>query len=389
MTVTIDDMRPHLLTLDQVHQRVSANEPISQHTFPVSPDVSFEVSPGWADGEEDEPSGAYLTVPSGNRYELTKLALLEAGAQCGIPRQLQQRQPAQLELDQLSYWFREGLGTRDFKIIYQERPGDAVPLVRAMCRGTITPFSNVKMLEILQERNDHRYGSDTEILFDYKSRHDLEATAFRAIIPDTERLITGTRVPDGDPWCLGVDYRNSLIGLKPTDFAGYSFRYWCTNGCTNTLLSSGKFSRRGAYDEADAFEWAQQSVDKVLGGLESTLDLVQELTKLPVTGDVTTVLADLFNEYSIPVRERNRVISLMADMDGEITMYDVQAAITNAANAEDLSAPTVARLLALGGHVLYAGTSRCSDDDPCHRLLPSGWSPTPAHQAAAEHAAQN
>lgn len=388
MTVTIDDMRDQLLTQQQLHATLASSEPLSQFTFQVSPQAKFEVSPGWADGPDADPVDAYLTVPSGERYQLTKTSLLEAGAQPGLPRGYQARLPSNLLVDQLNYWFCSGLGEREFKVLAQERDGEA-PLARALCRGTITPFSNLKMLEIMTEAVEKKYGTGTEILFDYKAHHDLEATAFRAIIPATERVITGTRVAEGDPWAVGLDFRNSLIGLKPTDFAGYLFRYWCTNGCTDTLLSSGKFSRRGAYDEADAWAWAAASVDKVLGGLEASLDAVQALTEVPVTGDVVTVLTDLFAQYSIPVRERNRIISGMADLGGDISMYDLQAEITRAANMEGLGAPDVARLLGLGGHVLYAATARCSDDHPCKRLLPDGWVTPPALAAAAQHAAEN
>lgn len=388
MTVTIDDMRDQLLTQEQLHATLATSEPLSQFTFQVSPLATFEVSPGWADGDDSDPVDAYLTVPSGQRYQLTKTSLLEAGAQPGLPRGYQARLPSNLLVEQLNYWYRSGLGEREFKVLAQDR-GEQDPLARALCRGTITPFSNLKMLDIMTEAVEKKYGTGTEILFDYKAHHDLEATSFRAIVPDTERVITGTRVEGGDPWAVGLDFRNSLIGLKPTDFAGYLFRYWCTNGCTDTLLSSGKFSRRGAYDEADAWAWAATSVDKVLGGLEASLDAVQALTEVPVTGDVASVLSDLFNQYSIPVRERNRIIAGMADLGGDLTMYDLQAEITRAANMEGLGAPDVARLLGLGGHVLYAATSRCSDDHPCKRLLPDGWVTPPALAAAAEHAAEN
>jgi hypothetical protein len=375
--VTIDDMQDKLLTLDEVRARLAATEPLDQLTFPVASTTKFSVGPGWADVPDDEPTDAYLTTPAGTRYQLTRKALLEAGAACGIPRGYQLRLPAQHLTPQLDYWFRDGFGDKEFKLLSQDRP-DAPPLARAMCRGTITPFSNLRLLDIAEERIQGKYGSSAKILADYKFGHDLELTSLRLIVPEHSRTITGSRV-ESDLWSAGLDMRNSLIGLKPTDISGYLFRYWCTNGCTDTLLSSGQFSRRGNHDEDDVWMWAQQAVDSVLGGLEASFDAIQVLTTIPVSGDVTLVLRDLFGQYNIPVGERQRIIDAMADMGGDITLYDIQQAITNAANLYGLASRTVERLLAMGGHIAHAATARC---DSCRRLMPDGWTPQALPAAA-------
>lgn len=380
--VTIDDMRDQLLTLDTVRARFAATEPLAQLTFPTSSEIDFEIQPGWADGQAGDEAPAVLITPTGARYAMTKQAVLEVGAHCGIPRGYQERLPASLLIPQLRYWFREGFGEKEFKILSRERPSDGaseapLPLTMAVCRGTITPFSNLQLLDVAVDRLRTAYGQDTEILADYKFQHDLELTGFRLIVPEHARTITGTRV-DADRWCTGIDIRNSLIGLKPSDIRGYLFRYWCTNGCTDTLTSTGQFTRRGTFDEADFWAWAEASMDKSIASLEGSFDAVQQLTQVPVGGDVVTVLTDLFGQYNIPVRERQRVIAAMADLDGEITMYDIQQAITQAANMDGLSARAVEQLLGMGGHVAHAATGRCTEDHPCRRLLPDGYVPPAA-----------
>jgi hypothetical protein len=369
--VSIDEMRDQLLTMDEVRDRLRRTEPLTELTFPVDDEVHFEVEPGWADGKEDyDPTGAFVNTPGGGRFELSKLALLEAGAAVGIPRHKQQAWPSETVAELLNWWFTGGAGGKEFKVLSHER-ADAEPLALGMCRGTITPFPNLTLVDIALERIQHKFG-DVEVLGDYKLHHDLELTDLRLIVPATSRVITGTRVTD-DTWCTGIDVRNSLIGLKPTTFQGYQFRWWCTNGSTTNLASTPQFSRKGTYDTEDVWAWARQSVDEILDGLGGTLDQIQDLSGIPVDGEVTTVLRDLFAIYGIPVRERQRIIAEMANLSGDNTMYDLMQAITVAANANGLSARTVAQLLNLGGHVAEAGTDRCSEEHPCRRLLPVGY----------------
>lgn len=380
-TVSLDDMRDQLLTLDQALEKLSVSEPLAELTFPVGSATTFHVQPGWADGADDDPVEAFLDTPAGARYQLTHKALLEAGAQCGIPRAYQQRLPAEFLVPQLNYWFRGGFGEREFKMLSQTRENLDHPLAMAVCRGTITPFSNLRLVELAKERIEERYGTGTEILVDYKMHHDLELTSLRLITPGNTRVITGTR-EENDTWCSGLDIRNSLIGLKPTDIAGYLFRWWCTNGCTDTLTSSGQFSRRGTHDEDDVWNWARDSIDAIFGQLDTSFDAIQSLTGVQVNGDVTMVLRDLFAQFGIPQRERQRVISAMADLGGDITLYDVQAAITQAGNADGLAPRAVEQLLSMGGHIAHAAHARC---DSCRRLLPEGYSlpeQTQADQAA-------
>jgi hypothetical protein len=190
------------------------------------------------------------------------------------------------------------------------------------------------------------------------------------------RVITGTRQED-DAWSIGLQFQNSQIGIRPTREDGYLFRYWCANGCTDTLASAGALKRRSVSDPAEAYEWARRSVEEVLGGLEHTLDSIQALTSITLaTGEIGRVLADLYSRHHVPVAQQRAITSGVADLAGDITMYDIMQVITQTANQSDLSPRVVAGLLSLGGHVTHGG-ARCGPSNPCGRLLPEDWA-TPA-----------
>jgi hypothetical protein len=392
LTTTVDfaQMADDLLPLDQVRSRLAATEPLSETTFPTSNEFQFTLHPGWEKVGLDDLTNAVLITPGGEQYALTRGAIEEAGAQVGIPRKLQNRmRPTDLE-SMVNWWFKGAASEnskkdKEFKLLYRS-VADGLPQVLAMCRGTITPFSNVQLLDTALAGIYAKYGEGTPVFGDFKFQHDLELTNLRLIIPGESRIIEGTRQAD-DSWSAGIDIRNSLIGLKPPIIQGYLFRWWCTNGSTENLLTTGKFSRRGKHDDADVWEWARNAVDGVLGGLEGAFEAVQTLTNVGVSAEVTAVLRDLFSQYGLPQRERQRIIDAMANTDGEITMYDIMQAVTQAANMGGLEPRAVEQLLALGGHISHAATIRCSEDHPCRRLMPDGYvppGPAPVAIAAAE-----
>ena len=118
------------------------------------------------------------------------------------------------------------------------------------------------------------------MLADYKFTHNLERTNLRLIVPGQQRVISGTRVAD-DSWSAGIQLRNSLAGTEQTAIDGYLFRWWCTNGCTDTLAEVSALNRRQFPSPEEAYEWARESVDEILGSLEGSFDAVQSTTGCP------------------------------------------------------------------------------------------------------------
>lgn len=364
MTVTFEQMRSRLLTLDQVYAEFAATEPLTAQVF-ASPSARVHYGDGWADVESGAVTDSWMRIAGGADVQLTKQAALELGSFCRMPRQLQQDIPAALLTSYVNWWLADGLRGKNLQILIREGGGRAGV---AFARASTRPCSNLTVLQVMVDGILAAYGPG-EILADYKFSHDYEMTHLRLVVPAASRLMQGTGVAD-DEWCVGVQWKNSLVGIQQSRLDGYLFRWSCTNGATATAASVRPLDRRSTPDLDDAYGWAKQTVEDILGGLEPYLDGVQRLTGVPITGNIAGVLRDLFTQYSVPAKARERVLAELAEVDGELTMYDLMQAITVGANAESVSSRVVEKLLALGGHVVDAGGDRCS---ACRRLLPGDW----------------
>jgi hypothetical protein len=234
--------------------------------------------------------------------------------------------------------------------------------VLAIMKATMTPFSNIRILEQILAGIEAKYG-EGEVLADYKFHHDLRRTAIRLIVPEQMRSVR-----ENDPWSVGVQIQNSLTGESATAVDGYLFRWWCTNGAIATHSSTGKYNRKlHGRDPETLYEWARESVDEILGGLEHEFDALEELANTPLEGSVADVLADVFEQYRVPTTTRETIISNMVNSD-DLTMYGVMQAITQAANEEGLSEPLRNAILAIGGDLPRAYSERCQS---CHRIIPT------------------
>jgi hypothetical protein len=204
------------------------------------------------------------------------------------------------------------------------------------------------------------------VLADYKYTHDLRRSSYRLIVPEHVRQIASARAGGkDDQWSTGISVRNSLVGETPTSVQGYLFAWWCTNGSINTHAKSGKYNRRTqGQEEAEVYQWAKQSVDGILGGLEHMLDAVEDLTTTPVEGEVHAVLADIFKEYRVPQKSRESIITSLVEIE-DLTMYGVMNAVTQAANVPGVDDKAITALMEIGGDLPRATSSRC---EHCHRL---------------------
>lgn len=367
MSVTIENMRPKLLSLDTVHEKLAASEPFNSYGFPVGDGVKFKLGPAWNHGlDAIPPEGlvdAFVKIGKGmgaQEFQLSKEALLEATSLCGLPKGYVGRTPAHLIEPHMNYWFREGHEGKEFKIL----ASGSNQVGSAFTKSTIVPFSNLRLLDQALEGIKEKYG-DVEVLADYKFHHTLRGTHVRLIIPGASRLVTGSGVDD-DQWSIGLQIKNSIIGESQTELSGYLFRWWCTNGAIDTRATSGVWSRRGGGQGDEVYEWARTAVDDVLGGLESSLDHVQAMTEIPLTGEANLVLQDVFEQYKVPTVERNRITDLMVD-ETNLTLYTLMQAITQTANNIEVDPGHVERLMRVGGDLVHVGNHRCGE---CRRILP-------------------
>lgn len=372
MSITVETMKSKLLSLDQVRTRLATTEPLATEHFTVGDAIRFTVEPGWNHGIDAKAGTELVSVwahtGKGAGYvkdfQLTKDALLEATSLTGMNKTFAVKCPAILLEPQLNYWFQEGLADkriRDYQLLIANGMGAAIT------RASIVPFSNLRLVDEAIDAIEARYGKG-EVFADYKFTHTLRKTHLRLIIPESMRTLENTGTED-DTWSIGVQVKNSLTGYEQTSVDGYMFRWFCTNGATDTHATSGAFTRRGGSEhrESEVYEWARHAVDDVLGGLEGTLNAVQELTDIPLGQDPQAVLRDVFAYYHVPVAERQRIIAWLEATTTPLTMYTLMAAVTEVANDISLEPSHIENLLRLGGDLPHAATSRC---DACRRLLP-------------------
>lgn len=363
MTITIEDVQSRLLTLDDVREKLSATEPLATHEFEVGEGVSFRLEEDFNHGlkavQGEDLVNGYISI-GGRELQLTRDALFEATSEAKMTKGFVTSATSELVEDALNYFFRAGLGKGEYKVL-----GIRGNRAAAIARGAVQPYSNLRLLEIALDGIEKQYGKG-EVFADYKFVHNLQRTHIRLIVPEYVRVIENTGT-DNDTWSTGIQVINSLTGLEQTQVNGYLFRYWCTNGAIDTRNSANSvWSRRGAVGQGEAvFEWARDAVDEVLGGLESSLDAVQAMTEISIEGTAVEALRDVFTTYRVPTAHRNRILNNMVNED-TLTMYSLMQAVTEAANADDLSPADVDRLLRAGGDLPSIANDRC---DSCHRFM--------------------
>ena len=350
MTITVEDMRAegHLLTLDEVRSRFEATEPLSEVGFSTGP-VTFELDNDWNGGPseaEDESVEAAIHIGS-DEYQLTRGALLQAGSAAGIQKSMLSSVPGDLMVPILNYKWAGAMGQKNYKLLTRNEQ------VLAVTKDSIVPFSNLRLLDETLEAIHSTYGaSEQDVYADNKFQHDLTKTHVRLVVPENVRRIASARDLDEKPdnWSVGVQIRNSLVGAASTSIEGYLFAWFCTNGCTTQLASSGKWSRR-TQDDAEIYDWAREAVDEVLGGLEHELDKVQSLVDIPVRDNVVSVMESVFSRYNVPRSARSEITEELVESD-DTSMYGVLQAVTQAANHSGMSDSAVTSILDIGGHIV-------------------------------------
>jgi hypothetical protein len=372
MTITVNDMRNKLLSLDELRDRLAPHEKMSIEAFTVGENIRFEADPAWYHAASvkspDDPIGVFANIRRGPdshaRILLTRSTLNEVCGMFGFTKSYVHDCPPDLLVPHMNYWYRAGLMNRSRKAAdYQFVVNPELHAV-AFTKQASTPFSNVHLLDVAVEGIHGLFG-DVEVLADYKLTNTLRATTMRLVVPGVERLITGTGT-EQDVWSLGVQVKNSLTGQSQTSVEGYLFRWVCTNGQIDATASSGAWTRRKDSTVDEAYGWARQAVDDALRGLEGSFDALQRLTDVGIDGSLADTLRDIFEHYRIALPLRPRIIRYLEEYPGEITMYVIMNAITQAANDPELDPSAVDGLMRVGGDFARSAEQRCG---ACHRLM--------------------
>lgn len=345
--VQISDVADKLLTLDAVREKLSSTEPLTSSMLTSDDKVLFTYDPEWA-LTLDQKQGTDLVDAAirinGQDHQMTKDAALSISSAFGLQSTYVKKVPAHLLEPQMNYWLSAGLGDRAFKVLNVGNDQN----VAAFTKPTINPFSNQLLLNSIVNGIEDRYGEGT-LYADYKFQHSLVQTDIRLIVPEFTRTIVDTAV-EGDLWSAGVHLSNSLTGENPLTVEGYLFRYWCTNGATTLNSDIGKWSRRINGQSEDVYDWVRASVDEIFEGMGNQFDAVQSLTQLNITGNVVEILTQIFDDYKVPVSQRQEIIDNLLDSEN-MTMYEVMQAITAAANGADVRATHADRLMRIGGAI--------------------------------------
>lgn len=351
-TVTLDQMKDKLLTIEQVTQQLQKTEPLTTDYIGSESKVKFKLQADWAMGLDSldgtEVVGAAMTI-NGKERQITKEAMIQAAGNFGLSAAYIKRTPAHLIEGLLNYHYSGGMGDTEFNVL------SVADKVSAFTRPTLVPFSNLQLLESAMAGIQKHFGSDAEIMADYKFNNSLLQTDVRLIVPARERTMLDTNmndVPEGqsDVWMAGLHLSNSLIGKKQTALEAYLFRWWCTNGATTTLEGVNPWSRRSDGQNEDVYDWARDSVDEILGGLEFAFDQVQALTQLNVAGNTADVLREIFRDYEVPVSQRDSIMARLLESEN-LTMYSIMQAITQVANEADMEPRRSDRLMRIGGAI--------------------------------------
>lgn len=354
-SVTVEEMRPKLLTLDAARERLATTEPLGSLEFDNTSDVKFRLMPGWNHGAESRKGTDVIDASvsvNGTEVPLTQDALYEAMSRIRLSKGIGTDTPPEFIEPLLNYWFRSGFGdNKAHKIMTVNGVGGAI------VRASVKPYSNLLLMDKIIEGIQAKYG-DGEILVDYKLDHSVENTHLRFVIPEYVRNIENSGTAD-DSWSIGIDFRNSLIGKGQTAIKGYQFRWWCTNGSIDVANEIEPWSRRGQAGQSDeVYEWARQAVDDVLGGLEGSLDSIQAMTDMTLTGHTVDVLDDYFEKYKIPKPLRDTITDTLVD-ESTLTMYSLMQAFTQTANDSNMDPEQAARLMYIGGDIAASSDNRC------------------------------
>jgi hypothetical protein len=376
--VPFDGEAAGMLTVAEARTVLAATEPIEAVTFWTGdPGIEVTYGKGWYEAGPLEAAPAWLTVPDGTVYQLTRQAADQLGSTAKVNKKFQEFLPPALLSAVVTWALREGLEERELKLFIAGTGRSAddtedVPLAVAQTRATIVPFSNLRLLDIvlLAVRSELGNEAADSALVDYKLYHDLEHTSFRVVVPAAQTVLAATGDTD-DAWCFGIEVTNSLIGFKQTVISGYLFNFASTAGITDVEHSAGGFNRRGSGPE-DVYAWAAESATDILSRLEEAFNGLEVIAAAPLPRDYQRVLAQLFRDSPVSKELKLHIISALEETPGDLRMYDLATAAAVTANLPGSTWRDVRSLHDLAGHIVHQGGGMCDGSLPrgCRRLLP-------------------
>ena len=347
-----------LLTLDQVKELIGYTEPVVTKTVTLDGTtdgiIVFSLPAGWNIGLKDK-DGLELTqaeiAVGGNAYTLSKDAALDFTKAIGLPDNYVYKTPGVMIQSHLNYWAAHSPDLQIKMLLHEET-------VLSTTKNGITPFSNLALLDTILEKLDDKGYPKDEILFDWKSHHDLNITTLRMLvsIPD----VIGDHV-----WINGLEFRNSLTGTKPLSVRGYLFN-GSTGGSAITLNGAGKFNRKIMGQDMDTVnEWLNLAVDNVTEVFAHENEILESIVDLPL-GKTEKVIANVFRTYKVPLKVRKDILEAFEENKYEETYYGLAQAVMDSANKDGLPEHFVTTILEVAGDIIRTAHAHC---DHCKQVI--------------------
>lgn len=314
--------------------------------------------------ETDVIEGTTLSV-DGTEMEMTRGAFDRVLQQAGLRPAYAQKTPGNLLAPHLNYHYTHG-GTKAEQLTVLSAQGKVLELIP----GNATPFSNYQVVEAVADAASRKFGVDPDqFFFDFKIENTLERFAGRLIVPDTHKVSSMRHsAAVEDLYSTGIYIQNSMVAdvpKTPTTITGYLFAWWCKNGSTTTMAHSAEYSKREVgVNWEDVNSWIQDSTLASLNGLPEEIKRVQALTEIDLSGEIGTTTRDLMRSFGVPITLIQPITDQLIESD-DMSAYGLMQAITQAANAPDLSDAKRTKLMEAGGGVAHVLVERC---DTCHRI---------------------
>jgi len=362
--ISIADVRERLCTVSEARDKVAPLEGLGSTSFEQdgSSNVRISLPEDWnsalkAMGDNDV-TLATITLDDGPERQLTKSAALKLTSEVGITKEFMARIPGPMIEPIVNHLY--STGEKSLQLVHSVNVGLGVT------RAALLPLSMTRLINEAVDAIHTTYGADTEILVDKRMNIGLDDTTVHLIVPEVERSMHSKFAAEegNDPWSAGIMVSTSLLGMHPTEAAGYLLRYTCTNGQTTT---HGTHKRKRNEDRENIYSWAKEQIELLLGGMEHEFDAVDALNEIELEGELAGrdgLLAQIYSEYRVPKSAQSLITDELVESD-DITGYGLQAAITRSAQAPEISWKDQARLMAVGGVLPHALGSRCPQ---CHSL---------------------
>lgn len=329
----------------------------------------FSLPPGWNIGldekEPDDVTQAGVNL-NGSTYLMTKSAALAVSHAVGLPDGYVAKTPGALIQSHLNYWASHAPDV-SFKFLTQVQ--DGVPVVRALARESLVPFSNVDLIQTVSTRLAAALGCGTDdLMVDFKSHHDLARTITRLVVPTEVMAKSFEVVRKGesaeDEWSPGVQIVNSITGAVPTQVSGYQFD-WSDEAGILPHHSVAQWNRKSMGQEFSALaEFMEVGTDDIFASFDHEWDVLGGTVSEKIKPDnLSLVLADTFLTYNVPMKARTGVMESLLT-NGDLSFYGLVNAVSEQANTPEMPTLTVSKIMGIAGALATDVSHRC---DGCGR----------------------